>query len=313
MYPCILTWIFFFLVLGILFFIVYKYKKTIIRNKELEGALDYMNNNLYYSQSDVQGVIVDVSHALCELTGYTKEELVGRNHSIFKHQNTQNGFVRELWATIKDGSTWEGEMQNLKKDGTSYWQHIRIIPIFDKNSKITGYKAFREDITAKKHMEELAITDKLTKIHNRVYLDDMYEKEFYRAKRYQQIFSVVMIDMDNFKNINDTYGHLTGDKALVRMAKVIEKNIRETDYLGRWGGEEFLIICPNTFVAQALIVGEKVHNAVLNMEFEDIPSQTCSIGISEYQVDDSMNEAIIRADKAMYMAKDSGKNRVCVF
>lgn len=273
---------------------------------------DYVDNNLYYSQSDARGLIVDVSQALCKFTGYEKEELVGQNHSIFKHENTSRNFFRELWATINAGSIWEGELQNLKKDGTSYWLHVRIVPIFGKNSKITGFKAFRDDITAKKHMEKIATTDKLTQIHNRVYLDDMYEKEFRRAKRYNQSFSIIMIDIDDFKNINDTYGHLVGDMTLVSMAQVIEKNIRKSDYLGRWGGEEFLIICPNTLLAEARIVGDKIHKAIENFEFENIPRQTSSIGISEYKVDDSRDTTIRRADKAMYMAKISGKNRVIV-
>lgn len=312
MQSSLLILIVFVLLLGILIFVLYKYKKVAARNKKLDETLDDINHNLYYSQSDKNGVIVDVSYALCKLTGYAREELIGKNHSIFRHKKTPDSLFKELWRTINAGHTWEGEIQNRRKDATSYWLHVRIIPIFDKNSKIKGFKAFRDDITAKKQMEELAITDQLTQIHNRTYLDNMYEKEFQRAKRYHQIFSVIMIDIDNFKDVNDTYGHLIGDETLISMAKVLEENIRESDYLGRWGGEEFLIICPNTFLDQARIVGEKIHKAVGNFEFEDIPKQTCSIGVSEFKVDDSRDTTILRADQAMYMAKNSGKNKVSV-
>ena len=125
------------------------------------------------------------------------------------------------------------------------------------------------------------------------------------------MFAVVLIDVDFFKNVNDTFGHDIGDKVLLEIAKILQESIRGTDILGRWGGEEFLIICHETNTAQAAIIAEKIRVKIENTAFEYVGIQTCSFGVSEYSLLDGNSDAVVkRADNALYEAKENGRNRV---
>lgn len=219
---------------------------------------------------------------------------------------------KELWDTILSGKEWNGEIKNKSKDGSYYWADTKIKPIFSKNGKIKGFNALRFDITDKMRLKELSITDKLTQISNRLFLDNYYSKQRERAKRYGTIFSIIMIDIDFFKKVNDKYGHKRGDDVLIRIAQILKLNIRNIDIVGRWGGEEFLIICTETTVDKAKIVAEKIRIKIEEENFQTIGHLTCSFGVSQYQKTDMDEDTFKRADEALYKAKESGRNKVCV-
>ena len=132
-----------------------------------------------------------------------------------------------------------------------------------------------------------------------------------RVQRYKsEPFSIVLFDVDNFKQINDTYGHITGDIVLQRIAGVVKNTIRTTDLGCRWGGEEFIVIYPLTNISQAAEASEKIRKQINELTFDSIKNVSCSFGVAQFESDDTMQSLLARADQAMYKAKKSGKNRV---
>lgn len=281
-------------------------------NQKMKKYLDVIDKYVITTSTDIDGVITDVSEAFCEISGYEKEELIGKKHDILRHPDTDNNLYEELWATINKGKIWQGEIKNLKKDGSFYWVYAVISPIFDKYGKVEGYNSVRQNITDKKRAEKLSITDSLTSIYNRIHLEESFKEELNRAKRYKTNFSVIMLDIDYFKEVNDTYGHDVGDDVLIDTVNILKQNIRATDILGRWGGEEFLIILPQTDILEAEQLAEKLRVAIYNHNFSKIGKKTCSFGVSEFKDDDdeTSKNIVKRADNALYEAKNLGRNRV---
>lgn len=159
-------------------------------------------------------------------------------------------------------------------------------------------------------IEKMATTDALTGLYNRLELDNINRNELEKAKRYQHTFSVIMVDIDYFKSVNDTYGHQVGDTTLKAIASILQSSVRSVDSLGRWGGEEFLIICCDTDLDGALQLAEHIRVAIELYEFETIGHKSCSFGVSEYKEDDTQESMLKRADDALYRAKEEGRNRV---
>lgn len=158
----------------------------------------------------------------------------------------------------------------------------------------------------------MATTDPLTKLSNRMHLDEKLVEFHQYYQRTHRTYSVIMIDLDFFKRINDTYGHLVGDKTLVKLSQILRKSIRDIDIIGRWGGEEFMIICPDTDSEGAYKVAEKIQEAINMCEFPHIHTLSCSFGISECNEGDRIENVVGRADNALYRAKEEGRNRIIV-
>lgn len=167
-------------------------------------------------------------------------------------------------------------------------------------------------IEARYEVERLAETDQLTGLNNRRKLDETMEEEIKRAKRYETPLSIIMCDLDHFKHVNDTYGHKTGDYVIVALAEIIQSSVRTVDIVGRWGGEEFLIICPGTDQQGAHTVAEKIRCELCEQILEQVGQNTASFGIAEYTREESMEAFLCRADKALYTAKIDGRNVVRV-
>ncbi len=163
-----------------------------------------------------------------------------------------------------------------------------------------------------KKLEKLSVTDKLTGLCNRSKIEQELKRVMCEYRRYRVPSCVILLDVDHFKAVNDEYGHLEGDHVLVKVAHILQSRTRETDIVGRWGGEEFLIITPNTNLHQATVVAEKLRRAVEEEPFGKVGHKTVSIGLSAFEENRSINEIIDRADKALYEAKNSGRNRVVV-
>ncbi len=159
-------------------------------------------------------------------------------------------------------------------------------------------------------LERLSITDRLTGLYNRLKLDEHFERELDRAKRYKTRFSIVLLDIDRFKRINDRYGHQAGDRALVDLANILRHTIRVNDSAGRWGGEEFLLICPETDRAGAHSLAEHQRATIAAHDFALGDCCTASFGLAEYQEGDDRESLLARADAALYRAKEGGRNRI---
>ncbi|MGB5793188.1 diguanylate cyclase, partial [Poseidonibacter sp.] len=159
--------------------------------------------------------------------------------------------------------------------------------------------------------QELSTIDNLTGIFNRLKFEQELKDEIDRIKRYKtEKFSLVILDIDNFKKINDTYGHIEGDNVLKQLVLEIKSHLRSTDIFSRWGGEEFVIILPLTNINNAKIAIENIRKHVSSANFNKVGNVTCSFGLTEFSDDDTFHSVITRADEAMYIAKTSGKNRV---
>lgn len=160
------------------------------------------------------------------------------------------------------------------------------------------------------NLEHISRTDHLTQINNRTILDEALITEMYKFERYGTPCSIIMIDVDHFKKINDSYGHLIGDKVLIEISRILTKMIRLSDILGRWGGEEFLIICPNTDLIGGRALAELLRKHIANHEFDETLHVTVSLGVSVFEKGTSAEGTVKNADQLLYKAKSEGRNRV---
>lgn len=282
-----------------------------VKNKNsVNEYVDIIDKNVIISTTDTRGIITSISTAYCNITGYQKNELIGKKHSILKHPDTPRTLYRDMWKTVTSGKRWDGEIKNLRKDGSEFWIKLLISPTFDELGNVKCYTTINQDITDKKIIENLSIKDTLTNVFNRRQLDNLLEKELSYAQRYNIEFSLIILDVDYFKNINDQFGHLTGDKILVEISKILKQQTRKVDYVGRWGGEEFLIICPNSNLTVGESVALKLKSHIEKHDFKIFQNITASFGVSQYKKGDNVDDVLNRADNALYKSKNNGRNQV---
>ncbi len=280
--------------------------------KQLERYIEIVDKNVITSQTDIHGYIIYASEAFCNISEFSKPDLLGKNHNVVRHPDMPAQLFKEMWQTIENNEVWHGELKNKKNNGGYYWVDTYISPLFNMAGEKTGYMAVRQDITDKKEIERISITDRLTGIFNRMRLDEVLIQEQNRYERYGQVYSIILFDIDFFKKVNDTYGHIAGDSVLKETAALIKKQVRVNDVFGRWGGEEFLLICPQTGGKDAHILAEKLRKSLAEYGFSQVPSITASFGVACIKNAANYNELLMNADKALYQAKDQGRNRVCV-
>ena len=156
----------------------------------------------------------------------------------------------------------------------------------------------------------LSITDKLTGLYNRAKLDEVISHEKARLDRYDSVASLILMDLDFFKAVNDNFGHLTGDRVLIEFSNIIKKNVRTTDAVGRWGGEEFLVVCPKIGIKAATELAEKLSAIVRAHSFSGVGHITFSAGVSQFSRNDGVETTLKNADKALYYSKDAGRDKV---
>lgn len=200
------------------------------------------------------------------------------------------------------------------------YEEDNAFPVFEKTFFISEVSLFAlltiinlfifYILKAKKEAEKRAVTDRLTGLFNRTILDNLVNIEYERAKRSGKPISIILFDIDHFKRINDTYGHDKGDYVLKTIADIVKRTLRKSDYIIRWGGEEFLVILPETDLKGAILVAEKIRQNVEYFDFKDIGKVTVSLGVAQIKTNENIDNAIKRADEALYLAKNRGRNRV---
>ncbi|MDQ7042851.1 MAG: diguanylate cyclase, partial [Sulfurimonas sp.] len=264
--------------------------------------------------TDKNGTITYVNEALVAHSGYRAIELIGNNISIFKSGKHDKKFYENLWGTIKTGKVFRSVITNKKKNGSLYYEETTITPIIDRKGDITNFVATSQDITQRIKMEEkmkkLATRDSLTGIYNRYKTNEEIDSEIRRMKRHPASFALLMLDIDHFKLVNDTYGHDVGDYVLKELCKVVLNNIRESDKFGRWGGEEFMLVLPQTNKEESIIIAKKLRQAIESHTFKDISKITISVGVTTFNTGDTKEKLLKRVDDALYKAKEDGRNRV---
>ena len=194
------------------------------------------------------------------------------------------------------------------------WEYVYSIAIFVAISLIIpllyGRKLIIQQQVLHAEISRIAAEDSLTGLYNRRKINEMIQHEIERSERYQKGFSVIIMDIDYFKRVNDRHGHLAGDELLKIFAQILLDTIRHTDEIGRWGGEEFVVLCPETDMEGASLLANKIRQKIEHSTFNDYGKQTASFGITCYQEGDTIDSIISHADEALYMAKNAGRNRV---
>ena len=263
--------------------------------------------------TDTSENIIDVNEAFQDISGYSREEIIGNKPSMFSSGQHDSSFYVDIWNELNNKGYWEGELLNRHKNGSIYTEWIRISAIRDAANKVVNYIALISDITHKKLAEEQLLKyahhDPLTGAHNRLSFNERFQHDVLLANRNEYILAVLYLDLDKFKPINDTHGHHTGDIVLKTITRRINNNIRATDTLARLGGDEFVILLPqiehkhdaekiaNTL---RLIIREPIHAGDLQLSVD------VSIGIAIYPDDGKSEKDLLHhADQDMYNMKTS--------
>ncbi|MBC8211348.1 MAG: diguanylate cyclase [Gammaproteobacteria bacterium] len=198
-------------------------------NQQLVNYVGIVDKYVITSSTDRAGLIPYTSDAFCEVSGYSRAELIASSHRILRHSDMPDSIYTELWSSISQGKTWHGEIKNRKKNGDYYWVQAYISPVFDEQGSITGYTAIRQDISDKKRAEELSITDGLTSLYNRRHFNSVFPSELARAERANKTIALMIINVDYFKPYNDNYGQQQGDVALQAVSSAFKQTVRRAD------------------------------------------------------------------------------------
>lgn len=267
------------------------------------------------------GEIVEVNDAFSRISGYSHAELLGKNPRILQSGHQNAAFYKSMWQSIGSTGHWAGEVWNRNKDGEMYAEWLTISAIFNEEKQITNYVGISSDITLlkqhEKQLERIAHFDALTGIPNRTLLSDRMKQAIAQTAREQNMMAVCYLDLDGFKPINDTLGHEVGDRVLIEIAQRIQHTIRGGDTVARLGGDEFVILllglergeeCSQTLERLLSVIAAPIDDIAKKLEL------SASIGVSIYPLDDEDADTLLRhADQAMYVAKQSGKNRFHIY
>lgn len=286
---------------------------------------------------DINYRILIASKSANEVLGFEGDCLVGENILQFfvdKESKRIEKNIRRVFNENNIGTTnYRGKKNN---NSTIYEVNSRAIK--DENGNSINLVSIIRDVTQKVILEEVlearekqykelakelerknislserVSIDNLTGIKNRYYFDERIKEEVDLAKRQKASFSLLLFDLDHFKLVNDNFGHDVGDKVLKRVTDAVSKIIRSYDIFARWGGEEFVVLMPNTTEAEAVPAAEKIRKTVEDISHPDIEKITISIGIAIWEADDDVDQIFVKADKALYTAKNQGRNRVIVY
>lgn len=296
------------------------FSEVITERKQAEAELRKLSLAVNQSPSsiiitDIDANIEYVNDAFVKVTGYSREEVIGKNPRIFKSGKTPKAIYEDMWAHLNRGEIWRGELIDKRKDGSEYFESVQISPVRQADGRITHYLEIKQDITEKKNAEDrierLVHFDQLTGLPNRSLLSDRFKYTRSLAKRSGGTLAVMFIDLDHFKNINDTLGYSIGNQLLIEVAKRIEAILREEDTVSRQGGDEFMLLLHDTDADGAANVATKLIEAVsrsCQVEQHELII-TPSIGIAIYPHDGKDFETLSKnADAAMFRVKQGGRN-----
>lgn len=263
--------------------------------------------------TDAVGRIVRVNHAFTHITGYGEAEAIGRNANMLSSGRHDASFFNAMWTSLHTRGQWQGEIWNKKKSGAIYPERLSISVLRDGSGAIANYVAIGTDITKhkndEKHMRLLVDFDPLTGLPNRACLAHRVENELLTEK-HQGAFALMLLDLDKFKNVNDSLGHSVGDELLIKIAQRLQRMLGDTNTMYRLGGDKFVVLCPGLGATAAAQLANQVLEATAQGDCigsHDLVT-TLSIGISLYPADgDSLETLSMNAENAMYQAKQRGR------
>lgn len=283
------------------------------------------------------GKIEYINQAFAQISGYSQADVQTQNVMEVSQKLLSRQVYDEFWQTILSGKSFSGEYLAMTKSGIPYHAHSTVSPIFDSDGRISHFAAVNENISARKQADlslrkahsdlqeklteitelknqlmEQNVRDPLTNIYNRRFFNEIIERELSRAERSKDCLSLIILDADNLKTVNDTYGHLAGDEVLIKLSNFLVENVRKMDYVCRYGGDEFVIVMPGACAQDALLRAETLRKGFYEypLIIEDQKfNLTSSFGICTYpNLAQNVDQLISRADIALYVAKRSGKN-----
>ncbi|MDR7270254.1 diguanylate cyclase (GGDEF)-like protein/PAS domain S-box-containing protein [Pelomonas saccharophila] len=273
--------------------------------------------------TDSLGHIQLVNRAFTAITGYASAEAVGASMQLLHSGRHDKAFYREMWASLVQSGHWQGEIWNRRKSGEIYPEWLTISAVREDDGSVTHYVGVFTDISRLRDSEAqadwLAHHDPLTHLPNRMLLQSHLEQVLLKASRHESLVVVMVIDLDGFKTVNDSLGHPAGDELLVCVAERLKKRLRHTDFFGRLGGDEFLVILDGGSGTDriATLAGDLLAtvSAPIALSCGQDTYVTASIGISTFPDDGSASavELLRDADAALYRAKDMGRNRFCFY
>ncbi|TKB50093.1 sensor domain-containing protein [Ferrimonas aestuarii] len=272
--------------------------------------------------TDHRGTIIEVNEAFCSITGFSREEALSKNPRILNSGCHQPEFYQRMWQEMLETGQWKGEIWNRRKDGTLYPQTSTHSAVYGDDGRARYFVGIFSDISQQKQTEErlehMAYHDPLTGLPNRAQMHTRLDDEIYRASRDNSELAVIFIDVDHFKLINDSRGHLVGDEVLCELASRLKSRVRKSDTVARIGGDEFVLILPNINGAHA---AANIANSLMTLfqkpvvlSSEENLNLTGSMGIALYPQDGDNRDKLIRnADAAMYRAKQQGRNNYAFY
>ena len=265
--------------------------------------------------------ILHVNDSFMEITGYQASDVIGKDPKLLKSGTHDKHFYNQMWETLTVNGYWQGEITNRKKNGEIYIEWLSVNAIKDKDGNIENFIGIFSDVTHQRKDAEnhayLATHDPLTGLSNRLLLNDRLEHAINHADRFNKCVAAVFCDLDNFKPINDTYGHSTGDEILKNVANAMKDILRKEDTICRFGGDEFVILVEElesfTYLEKILEKIRDISTKPFNIDGID-HSVGMSIGTAIYPNDANSAEDLLKcADEAMYRSKNSGKNKISFF
>jgi len=299
--------------------IITNFLRNELKNEQNKRYFNLIDNYVITSSTNKEGKITYASKGFENILGYNKDELLGKSHSLMRSSNIKDIVFTKMWESISKGNIWSSEIENFKKDSSSCWLNTTIQPDFDYYDNIIGYTAIRTDITNKKAIEKISITDAMTNIYNRRFFDTTFPKQLHLSKRLDKRLAFCMIDIDNFKKYNDTYGHQEGDKALIEVAKVLKKSLkRENDFIFRLGGEEFGMLYFTQNANDALNIANQTRRSIENLQInhkKNCASEYITVSIGLYLYDSKKEDLTpeqiyLKTDTLLYKSKQNGRNQV---
>lgn len=290
-------------------------RKLLESEKKYRELVESVNSIVLRWKSD--GTITFINSFGEQFFGYSKEEIIGKNiiGTLANEKDSSGKNLRKLVEKIAQDPLkfMYSEIENITKTGEKVWIYWTNKPVYDSKKNLIEILSIGTDITERKFFEKelelLASTDLLTGLYNRRKFEEILGKEIQEAKRYNKTFSIILLDIDFFKDINDTYGHQVGDYILQSLARLIKNMLRSTDSVARWGGEEFVIILPNGKIDGAYMLAERLRKTIENTKFPIERKCTISLGVTQYKPDDTPHSILKRADLALYTAKQNGRNK----
>lgn len=280
----------------------------------LARALDAASDPILIT--DTHERIIFANAAFSTVSGYGTEELIGRTPALFQSGKHEHGFYARLQASLAEGRNFRATFINRRRDGSLYHAEQSISPIPDEDGRITHYVSVSKDISDRVDMErslrDAATRDMLTGLYNRRHGEALFDEAIRHVRASDRPLSLIVCDIDHFKQINDRFGHAAGDRVLRDVAQILRQSVRSRDAVIRWGGEEFVILLEDCPSAAAAELAERIRVRVSQHRDTEVDEVTLSLGIATHSHTETKQQLFGRADTALYEAKRSGRNRVTV-